>query len=155
MARRTATVDGNGRDAGKVFLLTEAPAIKAVRWAVRALIALGGSDAELPSDIAAAGLAGVAAYGIKALSGMAYAEVDALLTDMLGCVEIADEAVGRRALTEADVEDVETLRLPGGAVLALHFDFASTAGKETALQAVGALIGKRAAPATGQPARVN
>ena len=74
MARNTATIviDAAGRDHGKVFLLTELPALQAEKWAVRAFLAMSHNGIEIPEDIANSGLAGIASIGIKAIGAMAF-----------------------------------------------------------------------------------
>ena len=62
MARNTKslTISAEGRDKGKTFLLTEMSAVRAEKWAARAVLALLKSGVELPEDAAQAGLAGIA-----------------------------------------------------------------------------------------------
>ena len=59
--------DWGKRDAGKVFLLTEWPAARAEKWAVRALLALNRSGGEIPLNVAGIGMEGIAVIGIAAI----------------------------------------------------------------------------------------
>jgi hypothetical protein len=132
MARRTATVviDAEGRDKGKAFLLTEMSASQAERWAARALLAIARNGVDIPEGIASAGLAGVAAVGLRALGGMAFDDAEPLLADMMACVQaIPDPARPSvvRFLIEADIEEVATRLRLRMEVFELHLGF-SVAG---------------------------
>lgn len=132
MARKvvTVTIDASNRDAGKVFEITEMSAMRAEKWATRALLAVTKSGVEIPEDIARAGLAGVAALGIKIFSGVKYEDAEPLLREMMECVAIipnpADRRV-KRALVEDDIEEVSTLLKLREDVFALHLNFSPAA----------------------------
>lgn len=132
MARKvkeiTITGDADNRDAGKTFQITEMSAMAAERWATRAFLALARSGVEIPDDIAARGLQGVAALGWQALSGIAYHDAEPLLAEMLGCVQIAEKHATRK-LTEDDVEEIATYLTLRKEVFALHVDFSKLAGR--------------------------
>jgi len=51
MARKTCrvTIDADGRDKGKTFILTELPALDIERWTVRLVLALGKNGVNLPN----------------------------------------------------------------------------------------------------------
>ena len=131
MARRTQeiTVTGDAakdRDVGKKFLITEMSAMAAERWAARALLAIM-NVIELSDDEADAGMAGVASAmsrtGINFTGGAAnFAEIEPLLDEMLGCIQIMEKAT-TRALTEDDVEEIQTLFMLRSEVLKLHTNF--------------------------------
>lgn len=133
MARRTVTItiDAPGRDQGRTFEITELSAMRAEKWARRALCALAKSGVEIPDDIAAAGLAGIAAMGIRALSGIETAEMDALMDEMLGCIAVIPDPskpfVKRPIRTEDDIEEVLTLLRLREEVLSLHLNFSIAA----------------------------
>lgn len=55
------------RDNGKTFVLTEMDAYRGQDWATRALLALASSGLELPDGATEAGMAGLAASGLRAL----------------------------------------------------------------------------------------
>lgn len=59
MARRIASFTASaGRDAGKVFRITEMPADQAERWAVKAFLAAAKGGITLPDSAAESGFAG-------------------------------------------------------------------------------------------------
>jgi hypothetical protein len=127
--RKTAiiTIDSPGRDHGKVFELTEMSATKAEKWATRALLALLRSGVDIPEDIASAGLAGVAAMGIKAFGGINYSDAEPLLAEMMSCVIVIPDPsrpqVKRPIRTEDDIEEVATLLRLREEVISLHTGF--------------------------------
>jgi hypothetical protein len=89
MARKVEriTITDEGRDKGKVFVLTEMAADKAERWAIRALLALTNSGVDIPADAANAGMAGIAAAGFEALGRIKFEDVEPLLDEMFECVQ--------------------------------------------------------------------
>lgn len=137
MARRTAivtitTTDGvENRDAGKSFLLTEAPALQAEEWALRAMMALGTSGFIVPQELADAGLMGVAIVGYQAFMGSSEQAVLPLWREMLPmCVQY--KAPNPNPQTGADVlmpwapgyiEEVSTLLTLRRQLLELHTGF--------------------------------
>lgn len=128
MARKTTMViiEAAGRDVGKAFVITEMSASAAERWGTRALLALGQSGVDIPEDIAQAGLAGVAAIGIRALSGLPWDLAEPLLDEMFGCVRfMPNPSVPAvvRALIEDDIEEVATRLRLREEVISLHLNF--------------------------------
>ena len=113
MARATAnyTVKDEGRDAGKVFVLTEMPASKAESWAMRALLALMAGGVEVPEGFERMGMAGMAEIGLKAIAGLKWEVAEPLLAEMWECVQIMPDP-GKphvvRRLIEEDIEEVAT-----------------------------------------------
>lgn len=130
MTRRTVTVEaqyGRDKERGKKFLLTEMSAVRAEKWATRALIALINSGIQLTDDEASAGMAGIAQVAARGAfkftgGGMSFAEFEPLLDEMLECVQIKEPAA-TRTLTEDDIEEVPTLFLLRSEVLKLHTGF--------------------------------
>lgn len=132
--RKTKTVvigpDG-GRDAGKVFLLTEMPARQAERWAQHALLLVASSGADVGN--VRGGMAGVAVMGIQALMGGAvkFAEVEPLLDEMMRCVQIVPDPrntsvirpLNDRGVEGDDIEEVMTRVKLRAEVLDLHLGF--------------------------------
>jgi len=94
MARRTKTVmvQGEGRDRGKTFLITEMAARPAERWAMRAFLALGRAGVEIPDELQGAGMAAIAAVGIQAISRMSFEDAEPLLEEMMRCVRIIPDS---------------------------------------------------------------
>ena len=90
MARKTRsyTVTDEGRDKGKIFILTEMPALRAEAWAARALLALIAGNVQIPQGFERTGFAGLAQLGIRSLSGLKWEAAEPLLSEMLTCVQI-------------------------------------------------------------------
>lgn len=74
------------RDHGKRFRIREMSALRAEKWAARALLALARSGAQLPENVASAGMSGLAIAGLKALQNLEWADAEPLLDEMMGCV---------------------------------------------------------------------
>lgn len=112
----TVTIEADGRDKGKVFQLTEMAAARAERWAARAFLALAKSKLEIPDDVAALGLAGIAQLGFQALAGISFEDAEPLLDEMMACVAVvpdkAHPEVVRRLIDDGgdgdDIEEVAT-----------------------------------------------
>ena len=140
MARRTkiftvVSEDPENRDKGKNFLLTEMSAVQAEKWAARALLALLKSGIELPENAASAGLAGVAAVGIKAFGAIPWDLAEPLLDEMMSCVRFIPPAknVEPMLLLPDMIEEVTTLLAIRKELLELHLGF-SLAAKLSTLQ---------------------
>lgn len=133
MARKTAIVsDFTGRDAGKVFVITEMSAFAAEKWAARALLALARSGLDVPEDVAREGMAGIARFGFGAIAGAKFEEIEPLLDEMFLCVKIAPDPKHMeltRGVIEEDVEEIATLLKLRGEALKLHVDFSQFAGR--------------------------
>lgn len=129
MARKqiTLTIGAEGRDKGKVFILTELSAYEAEEWAGRALFSLMNAGVEIPDNIAEAGLAGVAAMGMKAIAKLPFESAKTLLDKMMDCVQIQPSPNVTRELMSGDVEEVATLFTLRKKVLGLHLDFFTAA----------------------------
>lgn len=138
MARktRTWTVPGTRadeigqRDCGKSFLLTEWPADKAERWALRALFAVGSVVQDVPDDIKSLGMSGVAAIGFKALQGIPPEVGVPLLDELMECVQYVSDAGPLPLLTgtNSQIEDVRTRMLLKMKVFELHTGFSLPVG---------------------------
>ena len=142
MARKTATVtiDEDGRDLGKVFLLREMPASQAEKWAARAFLAMARSGIDIPDDMAGAGLAGIAAVGLKAIGGLGFAEAEPLMDEMFACIQIIPDPARPavvRALVESDTEEISTRLRLRKEVFGLHVDFSGLAAHLKSAQAAG------------------
>lgn len=132
MARRTATVTitAEGRDHGKVFVLTEMSASAAEKWATRMLLAIGQSGVEVPDDLAAAGLAGLAAISLRAFAGVPWHLAEPLLDEMFRCVAFQPDPARPmvvRALIEDDIEEIATRVHLREEVMSLHLGFSLAA----------------------------
>ncbi len=129
MARKqiTLTIGAEGRDKGKVFILTELSAYDAEEWAGRALFSLMNAGVEIPDNIAEAGLAGVAAMGMKAIANLPFDSAKPLLDKMMDCVQIQPSPNVTRELMSGDIEEVATLFTLRKKILGLHLDFFTAA----------------------------
>ncbi len=114
MARKTrhVTITEEGRDKGKVYLLTEMPSWQAEKWAARAFLALAKSGIEVPDNIAQAGFAGLAVVGFRALSAMHWEEAEPLMDEMMECVKIVrnpeNASLAFPLQMDEDIEEVAT-----------------------------------------------
>jgi hypothetical protein len=120
------TVTDEGRDKGKVFSVTEMSASRAEAWATRVLLALMGSNADLPENFDELGMSGLAELGLKSIGGLKWEVAEPLLAEMMECVQIIPNPAKPnviRPLIEDDIEEVLTrfkLRIE---VWKLHMDF--------------------------------
>src|ERR1039458_767382 len=141
MARKTAEVliTDEGRDKGKVFVLTEMPAAQTEKWAMRALLALTKAGVEIPENIQGAGIAGIAVLGLKALGGMDFYDAEPLLDEMLQCVTIRPDPKNiafTRALLDDDIEEIKTRLQLRAEVCTLHVGFSLTGSQSTSTSAM-------------------
>ena len=132
MARRIkdVTIDKEGRDIGKVFRIRELPASQAERWALRAFLGIAKAGIEIPDDVAAMGMAGIALMGIRALSGIDFNEAEILMAEMMSCVVFVPDASRpqvTRPLVEDDIEEIATRLQLRKEILSIHVDFFTNA----------------------------
>jgi hypothetical protein len=123
--QKDVTITQEGRDNGKTFRITEMPALKAEKWATRALLAVARSGVDI-GDIENAGMHGLARLGIQALTKLNYYDIEPLLDEMLECISIK-EKVTARDLTEDDIEEAATYLVLRKEVLDLHMGFSRNA----------------------------
>lgn len=128
MARATAnyTVTDDGRDKGKVFIITEMPASRAESWAMRAILALMAGGVEVPEGFDRMGMAAMAEIGIKALAGLKWDVAEPLLAEMWSCVQyVPDPSKSHviRNLIEEDIEEISTRIKIRAEVWKLHTGF--------------------------------
>ncbi len=147
MARKTLNykVTDEGRDHGKVFVITEMSAFRAEAWALRALLALMDANVQLPKGFERMGMAGIAQIGLKLLAGLKYEVAEPLLAEMLSCVQIMpdpNKSQTVRPVMEAanDIEEITTILKLRAEVFKLHTGF---------LKAVAPLLLKKKAAARG------
>lgn len=130
MARKTETwVATEGRDKGKRFVITEMSAVRAEKWATRALLAIGRAGVDMPDDLAGAGMAALAYAGLKAITSCSFDDAEPLLDEMMQCVTIQPDAAldFTRATIEDDFEEVATLVQLRDRVFGLHVGFSIAA----------------------------
>ena len=75
------------RDNGKVFILTEMSAYAGQDWALRALLALSRSGAQLPVGALGAGWGALASFAFGALLGASHVDLKPLLDELLATVK--------------------------------------------------------------------
>lgn len=132
MRKEKTVVIESGRDKGKMFVIRELPASQVERWATRALFVMMNCGVEVPDNLLSAGLAGIAAVGIKSLTKVPYEQAEPLFDEMMTCIAIVPdprqplvkrgyEGVG--AMIEDDIEDVTTRLILRKAVFELHMSF--------------------------------
>lgn len=138
MPRKTeeVVITAPGRDSGKTFLLTEMDAIRTEKWAARAFLAMTNKDVVIPPEIAAAGMIGIAIMGYKGFAGAQFENVEPLMDEMLGCIQIVQNVPGAarstttRPTMASDYEEVSTLLLLRQKILELHAGFTFAAAAE-------------------------
>jgi hypothetical protein len=128
----TYTVDSEGRDKGKSFLLTEMPATKAEDWAIRVMLALGAANVEIPDGALELGMAALAEIGLKKLFAISSTAIRPLLAELMECVEFVPNLQKPQVkvgypLFESQVEEVKTLLTLKWEVLKLHMSFLEAA----------------------------
>ena len=150
---KVVTIDAEGRDRGKNFLLVEKSAWDVERWAARAMFALSRSGAEVPDEVMRAGALGILAAGLEAFKRMPFEDAEPLLDEMLTCISfVPDPSVkdpmsgmpGTRPLmrgddfNDGDIAEVATLLKLRAEVLELHLGFSIAATASALEQAVTA-----------------
>lgn len=129
---KTIVIATDGRDKGKMFHITELSSSQSEAWATRALFTMMNCGVEVPDDLLSAGLAGIAAIGIKSLSKVPYEMAKPLFDEMMDCVAFVPDPkqpavrLGRAGvgpMTEDSIEEVSTRLQLRRAVLDLHMDF--------------------------------
>ncbi|EKN3386119.1 hypothetical protein ACPSVR_004278 [Yersinia enterocolitica] len=129
----TYTVEDEGRDKGKEFIITEMSAWDAEELSEEIYRAMGhGEFNSLPADVVAMGVAGLATVGISVLAA-APASVSRPISDrILSTVEIVITNEGKdinRAIKPLDFEEISTIRTLKDKVFELNFGFLSLAAK--------------------------
>lgn len=118
-----------GRDAGKLFRLTEMPAARAEKWALRLVLAMKGTSAAIPESLAPFGMVAVAIRGINSFlaSDVDFNKLEPLLDEMFECVKMvrdpAHPDVISDLVSDDDIEEVKTRGWLRSEVLRLHTNF--------------------------------
>lgn len=123
-----------GRDAGKTFRIREMSALQLEKWAARALIAIFGSQADIPPELAEAAqtsnAAAMAQAGMKCLTGLTWDKVESLYDELLRQVDRVPDMDKPEAVVklhngnvEAHVESAGTLLRLRAEVVALCLGF--------------------------------
>ena len=123
-----------GRDAGHLFKLTEMPAVRAEKWALRMGIVLKGTKAEIPSTVAPLGMIAVAIIGLNMIlaADIEFEKLEPLLDEMMDCVQIIRDPMARdiqgqmvatRIITDDDIQEARTISWLRLEVLRVHTNF--------------------------------
>lgn len=132
----------SGRDGGKMFLLTEMDAVRAEKWAMRALLLLRGSDQRVPDSVAGVGWERIAIIGINVfLSGsIKFGELEPLMDEMFECVQIIRDPKNIEHATPivsaTDIVDVRTRLWLRSEVLRMHTGFSPAVALSRLMEAV-------------------
>jgi len=138
MARKTKLVviptsddkDRPNRDAGKAFKITEMSAVRAEKWATRALLAIADSGVDISPEVMRAGMGAMVAVGFRALLTTSFVDAEPLLDEMMSCVELLPDRTRQdvtRPLDDEDIEEISTLVKLRGEVVELHTGFSVAA----------------------------
>lgn len=118
---------GDGRDDGKLFLITEMPAAQAEKWAMRAFLVLKGSGERIPENVSGMGMVGIAIIGLNVfLQGTVDpAQLEPLLDEMFTCVQaVRDQRHPTAATAVGDyIEEVQTRLWLRSEVIRVHVNF--------------------------------
>lgn len=128
------TIDDEGRDYGKRFLITEMPAQQAEKWAMRAILALMRGGMELPDGYEFNGMAALIGIALReVLPNLAWQDAEPLLDEMLHCVQVLPDPTNTNIVRPimGDVEEVKTLYKLRMAVWDIHTDFLSAGENPT------------------------
>jgi len=125
------TITADGRDKGKVFVITEMPARPAEKWATRVFIALAKAGIDVPDNIGQQGMVGIGLLTLKMISGIRFEDAEPLMDEMFRCVQIQPDPrkpeVVRPLIdngTEGDdIEEVATRLRLRSEVINLHTGF--------------------------------
>ena len=159
MARKVETVviTDENRDINKVFVITEMPASRAERWAMRALFLAARSGIDI-GDVGetGAGMAGIAALGIQALlGGINFAEAEPLFDEMFSCIQIKPDPRNRpdvvRDLIEDDIEEIATRLKLRVEVVRLHLGFFAAGAPSTSTSSSPTPVASPNAPMSRTP----
>lgn len=141
---KVAVIDREGRDKGKHFLILEMPAMRAEKWAAKALLALGRAGVEISDETMQAGAAAVLGAGLSAFKQMRFEDAEPLLDEMMSCISVVPDParkdpvsslpLSRPIMTDDDIEEPGTLLFLRGEVIEVHTGFSVTA----ALSSLGA-----------------
>ena len=134
--KKPITIETEGRDKGKHFLITELSSYEAEQWVWRLIPVLAQAGIEVSDEDLKGGFAGIAAMGAAAVLRMPYAFVKSLLDEMLPCIQYQHHDKHGKALPLAEIqmnencqiEEVSTWFQLRKAVIDLHINPTQAAG---------------------------
>jgi hypothetical protein len=133
----TITIQDEGRDKGKVFVLTEMPATAAEKWATQALYLLAQSGVSISEKQHQAGMSGLAGALSKAAGGIGQLKAlqDPSLDAWWDCVKyVHDPKHMPQAINQGEacqIEEIKTVTFLRMQVLRLHTAFFSPESPST------------------------
>jgi len=147
-----------GRDEGKTFRIREMSSLQLEKWCARALIAIFGSNADIPPEVAEAAqnsnTVALIQAGMKCMTGLTWDKVESLYDELLRQVAVVPDPAKPEAVVglhngnvENFVRSAGTILRLRGEVLALCLGF-STDG--VSLDSLQALLNSRPASETTQ-----
>lgn len=124
------TIDQDGRDKGKTYLLTEMPALRAARWGDKALNGMARSNVTIPPEVVGSGIIGVYYVGLKMLFASDFPIVEELTNEMMACVEFLPDGnpalkrpiIGQNSIA-SDIMEITTIYRLREEVIKLHTGF--------------------------------
>lgn len=123
------TITEEGRDKGKVFHIREMPAVRAEKWAMKALLLALRHNPDIGNvmELKSMGMQGIAYIGVTALMRVDFTDAEPLLDEMMECVTVkpGDKAIYRPLLPEDDIEEVATLLYLRERIIEMHVGFSS------------------------------
>ncbi|NML93806.1 hypothetical protein [Novosphingobium olei] len=165
---KTVTIDAEGRDKGKSFLIVEKSAWETEKWALQALSVLAKSGMEIPDDVASAGAIGLLAVGLEAFKRAPYQDVEPLMAAMVDCISFVPDVSAKDPMTglpitralmvpdkfnDGDISEIATLLKLRAEVLELHLGFSITAALSGLSAAVTASNQQNSSTPPGRAAR--
>lgn len=106
---QTIQITTQGRDFGKIYVITEMPAEQAEYWAMRALEA-AAKNASVPQGLAEAGMAGIFAVGVRSIMGAPFLLLRPLLEEMFdSCLSIQPDPKKPEILRGAGTQDITAI----------------------------------------------
>ena len=152
---KDVTIADEGRDKGKQFRITEMPALRLEKWAMRLFLALMATGAPVPEESLDAGAAALAGVDVQAIiQRLPFETMEPLLDEMLGCVAYLEAVPGGQALPLPlgdHVEEVSTLLYLRAEVIELHLGFSATAALSNLKAAAGKFLSSSATPTSPSP----
>lgn len=130
---KIVTIQDEGRDKGKTFVLTEMSARQAEKWADRVFLAIGHANIDLPTGFGSRRNRGMEdlRHFVHLVSGIRFPELEPLMDELMGCVRCMPDPKHPnivRPLVDLgsegdDIEEVSTRRFLRQEVIDLHTGF--------------------------------
>lgn len=123
----TLTITDEGRDKGRVYLLTEMSAEAAEWWATRALMALAKSGMDIGDTAGRPAMESLVIKGVLSLANVSPYEIKPLFDELMTCIQFLPDPVGNpkfmRPPMADDIEEVQTRYKLKMEVFSLHTGF--------------------------------